>query len=73
MKRTAADILKDALALPAEARAELARRLRESVDSGVEVHRQTFEQARRRAINRLRKGLDLHWTPAPSRDELHHR
>lgn len=73
MKRTAADIFKDALALPAEARAELASRLRESLDSGVEVHRKKFEQARRRAVNRLRTGLDLQWTPAPSRDELHDR
>ena len=73
MKRTAADIFRDAMALPAEARAELASRLRESLDSGVEVHRKKFEQARRRAIKRLRKGLDLQWTPAPSRDELHHR
>ena len=73
MKRTAAEIFKDALALPAEARAELASRLRESLDSGVEGHRKKFEQARRRAIKRLRKGLDLQWTPAPSRDELHHR
>ena len=73
MKRTAPDIFRDALALPVEARAELASRLRESLDSGVEVHRKKFEQARRRAINRLRKGLDLQWTPAPSRDELHHR
>ena len=73
MERTAADIFRDALALPAEARAELARRLRESLDSGVEVHRKQFEQARRRAVNRLCTGLDLQWTPAPSRDELHDR
>ncbi|MGE3843215.1 MAG: hypothetical protein AB7I50_16715 [Vicinamibacterales bacterium] len=73
MKRTAADILKDALALPAEARAELASRLRESLDSSVDVHRKKFEQASRRAVNRLRTGLDLQWTPAPSRDELHDR
>lgn len=73
MKRTAADIFRDALALPAEARAELAGRLRESLDSDVDVHRKKFEQARRRAVKRLRTGLDLQWTPGPSRDELHDR
>ena len=32
-----------------------------------------FEKARRRALSRLRRGLDLLWTPAASRDELHRR
>ena len=73
MKRTADDILKDALALPAEARAELASRLRNSLDSGVEVDRKQFVQARRRALKRLRDGLDLQWARGPSRDELHSR
>jgi hypothetical protein len=31
----------------------------------------SFRQARTRALKRLRDGLDLRWTPAPSRDELH--
>jgi hypothetical protein len=30
-----------------------------------------YARARRRALARLRKGLDLHWTPPSSRDELH--
>lgn len=34
---------------------------------------QAYEQARRRAIARLRKGLDLRWTAPRSRDELHER
>jgi hypothetical protein len=66
MKRTAADISKDALALPAEARAALASRLRESLA-------RQFVRARRRALKRLREGLDLQWVPAASRDELHYR
>lgn len=73
MKRTDADIFKDALALSAEARAALASRLRDSIDSGVEVHRKQFVPARRRALKRLRNGLDLQWTRALSRDELHRR
>jgi hypothetical protein len=73
MKRTAADIFKDALALPAEARASLASRLRESVNPQSEASRRKFVRARRRALKRLRDGLDLQWVPAASRDELHYR
>jgi len=32
-----------------------------------------YQQARNRAVARLRKGFDLHATPLPSRDELHQR
>src|SRR5688500_10747817 len=35
--------------------------------------RRSFRQARARALKRLRDGLDLRWTPASSRDELHRR
>jgi len=35
--------------------------------------RKAFDRARRRALARLRKGLDLRWTPPESRDELHER
>jgi hypothetical protein len=35
--------------------------------------RKTYERARKRALGRLRKGLDLEWTPPRSRDELHER
>ncbi|HEX5476189.1 MAG TPA: helix-turn-helix transcriptional regulator [Vicinamibacterales bacterium] len=35
--------------------------------------RRSFTSARRRAVARLRKGLDLQWTPPPSRDALHDR
>ena len=33
-------------------------------------HQPSFEQARRRALARLRDGMDLGWSPALSRDEL---
>jgi hypothetical protein len=33
--------------------------------------RKTYERARKRALARLREGLDLRWTPPRSRDELH--
>jgi hypothetical protein len=35
--------------------------------------RKTYDRARRRALARLREGLDLQWTPPHSRDELHER
>jgi hypothetical protein len=35
--------------------------------------RKTYERARKRALARLREGLDLRWAPARSRDELHER
>lgn len=35
--------------------------------------RKAFERARRRALARLRKGLDLRWTPPQSRNKLHER
>jgi hypothetical protein len=33
----------------------------------------SFTAARRRALARLRKGLDLQWTPPGSREEVHER
>ena len=35
--------------------------------------RKTYERARKRALARLREGIDLEWTPARLRDELHER
>ena len=46
----------------------LAARLEQAVRE-----RKVYSQARRRALARLRTGLDLNWTPARSRDELHER
>ena len=103
MKRDAADILKEALALPAEDRAALAESLLASLDPHVdedseaawaaeinrrvaaldagrvstipwpELRQRLFERARRRALTRLRDGLDLEWVPGGSREDLHRR
>jgi hypothetical protein len=35
--------------------------------------RKAYERSRKRAMTRLREGLDLQWTPPHSRDELHER
>lgn len=35
--------------------------------------RKAYDRAKKRALARLREGMDLHWTPPRSRDELHER
>jgi putative addiction module component (TIGR02574 family) len=60
-------------------RGEIERRIAE-LDSGSVssiprrvVRQRLFERARRRALRRLHDGLDLQWTPALSREDLHRR
>jgi hypothetical protein len=36
-------------------------------------HQPSFEQARRRALARLGSEMELRWSPARSRDELHRK
>ena len=67
-----ADLIREARVLAAEEdtsiSAMLAARLEELVRE-----RKTYDRARKRALARLRDGMDLGWTPAASRDELHER
>lgn len=35
--------------------------------------RKTYKSGRKRALVRLREGLDLRWTPPRSREDLHER
>jgi hypothetical protein len=37
------------------------------------VKRKTYRRARKRALARLRKGMDLRWMPPRFRSELHQR
>lgn len=66
-----ADLLREVRVAAAEegksVSAMLAAKLEETVRS-----RREYAGARRRALARLRKGLDLNWAPA-SREELHDR
>jgi hypothetical protein len=66
------DLLREAKIFAAEEgssiSALLAARLEETVRE-----RKKFNQARRRALARLKSGFDLRWTPPRSRDELHER
>jgi hypothetical protein len=67
-----ADLLREARVLAAlegsSISAILAARLEQAVRE-----RKGYDQARRRAVARLRTGFDLNWKPPRSRDELHER
>ncbi len=67
-----ADLLREARILAAEEGSSLSAMVAVRLEEVVR-ERKGYRQARRRALARLREGLDLHWTPAASRDELHER
>lgn len=65
-------LLREARILAAEQGRSISALLTERVEAMVR-ERKAFDKARRRALARLRAGLDLSWTPPQSRDELHER
>ncbi len=67
-----ADLLREARVLAAEEGTSISALLAARLEQAVR-ERKGYHQARRRAVARLRKGFDLQWTPARSRDELHER
>ena len=67
-----AGLLREARVLAAEEGRSLSALLAERLEALVR-ERRVYDRARRRALARLRDGLDLHWTPPRSRDELHER
>ncbi len=67
-----ADLLREARVLAAEEGTSVSALLTERLEAMVR-DRKAFDKARRRALARLRDGLDLQWTPSRSRDELHER
>lgn len=66
------DLLREARVLAAEEGRSLSALLTDRLEALIR-ERKAFERARRRALARLRAGLDLRWTPPRSRDELHER
>jgi hypothetical protein len=66
------ELLREARVLAAEEGRSLSGLLTERLEAMIR-ERKAFEKARRRALARLRQGLDLRWTPPMSRDELHER
>lgn len=67
-----ADLLREARVIAAEEGRSVSALLTDRLESLVR-ERKAFERARRRALARLREGLDLRWTPPRVRDELHER
>lgn len=67
-----ADLLREARVVAAEEGRSISGLLTDQLEALVR-ERKAFERARKRALARLREGLDLQWTPAKSRDELHER
>jgi len=67
-----AEILREARILAAEEGSSISGLLAAKLEELVK-ERKGYERARRRALARLRDGLDLGWTPPASRDEVHER
>lgn len=67
-----ADLLREARVLAAEEGTSLSALLAARLEQVV-CERKGFQQARKRAVARLKTGIDLGWTPPHSRDELHER
>ncbi|HEV8238119.1 MAG TPA: DUF6364 family protein [Thermoanaerobaculia bacterium] len=67
-----ADLLREARVVAAEEGRSMSALLTDQLE-GIVRERKAFVKARRRALARLREGLDLQWTPPASRDELHER
>jgi Family of unknown function (DUF6364) len=67
-----ANLLKEARILAAEQGSSISRMLADKLEELVR-ERAGYERARKRALARLRAGMDLGWTRPDSRDELHER
>jgi hypothetical protein len=67
-----AGLVREARILAAEEGSSISRLLAARLEELVR-ERKGYARAKRRALVRLRQGLDLRWTPPRSRDELHER
>ncbi len=67
-----AKLLREARVLAAEEGRSVSALLTDRIEEMVR-QRKAFDKARRRALARLREGLDLRWMPPKTRDELHER
>ena len=66
-----ATLLREAKVLAAQTGTSVSALLAQRLEQIVH-ERKTFDRARKRALTRLREGMDLHFRPS-SRDELHER
>jgi hypothetical protein len=67
-----ADLLREVRVIAAEEGTSISALLTNRLEAIIR-DRKAFDKARRRALARLREGLDLQWTPPKSREELHGR
>ena len=67
-----ADLLREARILAAEEDTSISAMLAARLEQIVR-DRQCYQRARKRALARLREGMDLRWSPPGSRDEIHER
>lgn len=67
-----ADLLKEARVLAAEKGTSVSAMLAAQLEEAV-LDRRGYQQAKKRALARLKRGFDLGWKPPRSRDELHER
>ncbi len=67
-----AELLKEARVLAAEEGSSMSRLLAAKLEEVVR-ERRGYDRAKKRALARLRVGVDLGWTRPGSRDELHER
>jgi hypothetical protein len=67
-----ADLLREARILAAEENTSISALLAARLEQIVR-ERKNYDRACKRALVRLREGMDLRWTPPASRDELHER
>jgi hypothetical protein len=67
-----ASLLREARVLAAENGTSISAMLSERLEQIVR-ERKNYDRARRRALHRLREGMNLRWTPPRSREELHER
>ena len=67
-----ASLLREIRILAAEEGTSISALLADRLEQIVRA-RKTYVRARKRALARLREGLDLQWTPPRSRDEVHER
>jgi predicted transcriptional regulator len=70
--RLDADLIREAKVLAAQQGTSVSRMLAEQLEELVQREKD-YVAAKRRALARLEKGLNLSWQPAGSRDELHER
>ncbi len=67
-----ADLVRDAKVLAARRGTSVSRLVAEQLEQLVRSD-QAYAAARRRALRRLRRGVDLGWEKPASRDDLHDR